>query len=112
MKQNVYSIYDRAVMDYAAPFFAVSDEAAFRAVKGAFSPQSQLCLYPSDYVIACLGSFDSETGHITPLVKELKEVKNLIPAILRQYALDGTYERGVEYEAKENPSAESQEVVF
>lgn len=106
MKQNIYSIYDRATMDYAAPFFAVSDEAAFRAVKGAFSPQSQLCLYPSDYVIVCLGSFDSESGHITSSVKELKEVKNLIPVALRQCALDGTYERGVEDEKKEDTPAQ------
>lgn len=107
MKQNVYSIYDRATMDYSTPFFAVTNEAALRAVKGAFNSQSQLVLYPSDYVIYVLGEFDSESGSILSIVKEVMEIKNLIPASLRQFALDGTYERGVEDEKTEDTPAQS-----
>lgn len=105
MKHNVYSIYDRATMDYSTPFFAVTDEAAIRAVKGAFNPQSQLILYPSDYVVYVLGEFDSESGSILSVVRELKEIKNLIPVSLREFALDGTFERGVEDEKTEDTSA-------
>lgn len=107
MKYNVYSIYDRATMDYSSPFFAVTQEAAIRTVKGAFNPQSQLVMYPSDYVIYLLGEFDSESGSILSVVREVKEIKNLIPISMRELALDGTFERGVEHEAKENSSAQS-----
>lgn len=107
MNYNVYSIFDRAAKDCSTPFVAVSDDAAFRVIKGAFNPQSQLVLYPSDYVVYLLGEFDSETGRIVSALKEVKEIKNLIPISMRELALDGTFERGVEHEAKENPSAQS-----
>lgn len=106
MKQKIYSIYDRATSDHAMPFVAGSDEAAFRLVKGSFAPQSQLVLYPSDYAIVQLGNFDSETGIIESEYKVVEEMSGLIPVFLRSCCLDGTFERGVENETKENSSAQ------
>lgn len=91
MKQNIYSIYDRATMEYAAPFFTTTDEAAIRAIRGAFGPQSQLVLYPADYVVKCIGIFDSETGAVESAVRQVEEIKTLIPVALREYCLDGTF---------------------
>lgn len=91
MKQNIYSIYDRATMEYAAPFFAMTDEAAIRAIRGAFGPQSQLVLYPADYVVKCIGFFDSETGAVDGAIRQVEEIKALIPVVLRDYCLDGTF---------------------
>lgn len=105
MKQKIYSIYDRATMEHTAPFFAHTEEAAYRAVRGSFSAASQLVLYPSDYVIVSLGDFDSEKGSIVPEYKVLEEIKALIPVTLREYALDGTFTGGVSDEKKENPPA-------
>lgn len=97
MKQNIYSIYDRATMEYAAPFFAPSDETAARCVRGAFDSHSQLVLYPADYVVKCIGSFDSETGTVDGAIRLVEEIKVLIPVALRKYCLDGTF-GGVESE--------------
>ena len=91
MKQNIYSIYDRATMEYAAPFFTTTDEAAIRAIRGAFGPQSQLVLYPADYVVKCIGSFDSETGTVDGAIRQVEEIRALIPVVLREYCLDGTF---------------------
>lgn len=91
MKQNVYSIYDRATMEHTAPFFSFTDEAAIRAIRGAFDMHSQLVLYPADYVVKCIGKFDSETGAIESAVRDVEEIKVLIPVALREYCLDGTF---------------------
>lgn len=106
MKKLVFSIYDRATMTYSDPFYAFSDEDCFRAVRGAFAPASQLVLYPSDYVICNLGSWDSSTGELVcdPVV-EIEEIKHLIPVGLREYALDGTFSGGVTNEKKEDSPA-------
>lgn len=105
MKQKIYSIFDRATSDHAMPFVAGTDEAAFRMVRGSFAPQSQLVLYPSDYVIVQLGIFDSETGDIELDYKVIEEIKALIPTGLREYALDGTFERGViDEKTKDTPA--------
>lgn len=91
MKQNIYSIYDRATMEYAAPFFANTDESAIRAIRGAFSAQSQLVLYSGDYVVKCIGSFDSESGTVESAIRDVEEIKALIPVALREYCLDGSF---------------------
>lgn len=92
MEQNIYSIYDRATMEYALPFFTTTDESAIRAIRGAFGPQSQLVLYPADYVLKCIGFFDSSTGIIENCEpRQVAEVKALIPVSLRECALDGTF---------------------
>lgn len=97
MKQNIYSIYDRATSEYAAPFFTANDESAIRAIRGAFSSQSQLVLYPSDYVVMCIGFFNSETGliDVDGSIRQVEEIKTLIPVALRDYCLDGTFTGGV-----------------
>lgn len=105
MKQKIYSIFDRATSDHSLPFVAGTDEAAFRLVRGSFAPQSQLVLYPSDYALVQLGNFDSETGIIEPEYKVIEEIKALIPSMLRENALDGTFERGVSDEkTKDTPA--------
>lgn len=106
MNQRIYSIFDRATSDHAMPFVAATDEAAFRMVRGSFAPQSQLVLYPADYAIVQLGNFDSETGIIEPEYKVVEEIQALIPSMLRNNALDGTFERGVSDETKKDTPAQ------
>lgn len=92
MKKVLYSIYDRATMNYSDPFYALGKEDAVRAIRGAFGASSQLVLYPADYVICELGSFDSASGVLdVKSIVEVEEIKNLIPVGLRQYCLDGTF---------------------
>lgn len=105
MKQNIYSIYDRATMEFTAPFFTMSDEAAIRAVRGSLSSQSQLVLYPADYVLRFLGEFDSETGVIETCVRDVEEIKVFIPIGLRKYALDGTFGGDSDGKEKEDSPA-------
>lgn len=108
MRKNVYAIYDRATMTYSDPFYAFNDEDCFRAVRGAFAPNSQLVLYPSDYVVCVLGCWDSNEGSlVASCPSEVKEIKNLIPVGLRKCALDGTFNGGEIYEEKKDSAAQS-----
>ena len=102
MKQKIYSIFDRPTQEHALPFVAATDEAAFRMVRGSFAPQSQLVLYPSDYAVVQLGNFDSETGIVVSDYKVVEEIKALIPVSLRECALDGTFNGGVESETQKD----------
>lgn len=99
MKNIIYSIFDKATQEHAAPFVAQNDDSAFRLVRGSFSSQSQLVLYPSDYSLVQLGSFDSSTGIVEAEYKVIEEIRALIPVQLRDAALDGTFSGGVGNEA-------------
>lgn len=92
MVNGVYSIYDRATKLYAQPFFAQTDDVAIRIVRGSFSPQSQLVLYPSDYDLMFLGTFDDSNGVIGhDNARIVEHIRELMPVGLRSVALDGTF---------------------
>lgn len=92
MVNGIYSIYDKATKIYAQPFYAQSDEVALRIVRGSFSLQSQLVLYPADYDLIYLGTFDDATGVIVHDDNRIVEhIRELMPVGLRSAALDGSF---------------------
>ena len=95
MNIQIYSIYDKTAKSYSQPFYAANDDCAVRILVGSFDERSQLVLYPSDYVLCHLGSFDDTSGLITSdEVKTVSRVSWLIPDKLKSFARDGTFERG------------------
>ena len=95
MNVQIYSIYDKKACSYSQPFYAANDECAVRILVGSLNESSQLVLYPSDYVLCHLGSFDETSGLITSdEVKTVSRVSCLVPDRLQCSALDGSFERG------------------
>lgn len=63
MKQNIYSIYDLKAKTYYAPFYSENDVLASRTVAAALlQGDTTLSVFPQDYQLRWLGSFDTDTG--------------------------------------------------
>lgn len=68
MKHNVYSIYDSAAKAYFPPFFLHTEGMALRGFTDAVNdPNSQVGKHPKDYDLFQIGTFDDNTGQLTPL---------------------------------------------
>lgn len=68
----VFSVFDSKAGSFSTPFFSVNKAVALRDFGQAVNDQkSQLFLYPEDYILFELGSFDDSTGvissHSTPI---------------------------------------------
>lgn len=72
MKFNFYSIRDRLMGIYLAPFTSRGDVDAVRQVKMSFSnPEIRHTpIYASshDYDLFCVGSFDDESGEVSTII--------------------------------------------
>ena len=84
MKLNLYSIHDRLMGVYLAPFPARGDVDACRQIAGTLKDpqmaQAAIVVSPQDYDLACVAVFDDETGEMTsqrPTV--VKRVAELVP---------------------------------
>lgn len=88
---NLYCLYDSKVKEFVTPFFAPSDDHASQVVRNSFAKNSHLVLYPSDYSLYIMASFDETTGDITPDKREILSISHIIPLSLRKYCLDGTF---------------------
>lgn len=90
-----YSIYDRKSNSYAPSFEAPNNDVALRMVVSSLSEQSNLVLYPSDYVLVKLCDFDNETGETIKydgsFVKVVAEVNSIINDKFKAFALDGSF---------------------
>ena len=65
---NFYCIYDSTAAVYYPPFTFKIDQQAIRAFAVTMdSPNSNMSLFPQDYSLYCLGSFDEITGMLQPL---------------------------------------------
>lgn len=68
MKLNLYSIFDRKMNIYLAPFPSRNDVDAVRNVQSGFnSPQMRetpIFQNPEDFDLCLIGSFDDESGQI------------------------------------------------
>lgn len=68
MKIRLYSIKDRLLGAYLAPFSARADVEAVRQLRASMQDpsmaKSQLVLAPQDYSLHYIATFDDETGHI------------------------------------------------
>lgn len=67
MKKEMYSIFDKKAGLYAAPFVDINKGSAIRAI-GEFIKRGDhtAAKYPEDFQLVHLGSFDEESGEVTP----------------------------------------------
>jgi hypothetical protein len=71
MKQQAFSIYDKASGTYANPIFAPTKGVAIRSFTDeANNTQSMLNKHPEDYFLYYMGEFDQETGTFTQVKLE------------------------------------------
>lgn len=65
---KIYSIFDAAAEAYMQPFFAKTNGLALRIFADTISSEkSVLHAHPGDFTLFEIGSFNEETGEITPL---------------------------------------------
>lgn len=65
MKQYVYSIYDSKAEAYLRPFFTTTKGLALREFVAAANETGQpLNMYPSDYTLFEMGTYDTQSGRI------------------------------------------------
>lgn len=68
MKIGIFSVYDSKAESYLAPFYAPNGSVACRSLQQATQdPSHPFCLYPEDYTLFEIGSFEDETGELTNL---------------------------------------------
>lgn len=71
MQLQVFSVYDRAAMQYGHPFYMVNVPAATRAFIDAFdNERSMLAKHPDDFDLRLIAKFDDETGKFEQLPAE------------------------------------------
>lgn len=67
---NIYSIYDLQIRAYSQPYYSHTNGSALRAFSDHVNdPQSQPNKHPEDYQLFHLGTFNDETGELTPTTK-------------------------------------------
>lgn len=67
MMLRVYSVFDRKALSYANPFYAVNDASAVRIVSDAAGDdQTSLSRHPNDYVVYCIGEYNTDKGELVP----------------------------------------------
>lgn len=65
---NIYTIYDVKAEAYLTPFFLQNDAILKRIILDTLSdPEHLFAKHPEDYVVFKCGTFDDQTGDITPL---------------------------------------------
>lgn len=81
---RIISIFDKGAGYYGTPVFAPSAYAALRSVKDLLSdPKSTLSLYPDDFHVYEVGSFDDSLGLITPHPHpvSLSSIREMLPTV-------------------------------
>lgn len=71
---NIYSLYDTKTMTYNKPFIEPSDTVAMRSLRmevNRADPNNVLYMFPEDYRLYRVGSFDTDTGNIDTVAPEL-----------------------------------------
>lgn len=77
----IYTVYDKKGCVHTAPFFSVNDASAVRAVGNAANDsRTDLCNYPGDFALYCVGQFDPDNGTVSGFVpvKFIVEIASLI----------------------------------
>jgi hypothetical protein len=68
----LYSIFDSKVNSFAPPFVATNDQEAIRMFKTSINyGESTLNMYPEDFDLFRLGSFNSESGTFDSQLEKL-----------------------------------------
>ena len=67
MQPKIYSVFDVQAEAFGQPFFMQTDGIALRSFnEAAQNPQTEISKYPDDYVLYNIGTYDDDTGIITP----------------------------------------------
>lgn len=67
MKSNIYTVFDIKAKVYTLPFYAMNHEVAIRSFRQKVNePGHQFNLYPEDYALYFIGSFDDQNAILTP----------------------------------------------
>lgn len=62
---KLFSVYDKKVAAYAAPFLSRTSGEAIRNFTELASGDNLVGKYPEDYSLMCIGEFDESSGIIT-----------------------------------------------
>lgn len=71
MTKHMYSIHDLKAKIWNPPFIASNDEEAQRMVMTAMLGESQLSMYPEDFRLYVLGTYNQDTGQIEGIIPDL-----------------------------------------
>lgn len=74
MKHTVYSIHDTRVEEWSMPFFQPTDQHAIRSFTTAVNTDDKnnmLNVYPRDFMLYKIGTFETDTGMLNPCNPEL-----------------------------------------
>lgn len=64
---NLYSVFDSKSRIFCNPFVSHNDQTALRDfARAAIDPSLEIGKYPSDFSLHLIGSFDRQTGFLTP----------------------------------------------
>lgn len=77
----IYSIFDKKANVHRTQFFASDDASAVRTVGNAANDnRTDLCNYPNDFALYCIGEFDINNGVVSGFVpvKFIVEVGSLV----------------------------------
>jgi len=67
MEKHLFTVYDSAAGAYLDPFVAPSIEFAIREFRQVVNKEGhQFNLYPEDYTLFHIGSFDPQSGNLMP----------------------------------------------
>lgn len=76
---RIYTIRDSKMEAYLQPFFAVNDAIAIRYIEQAMTDdQHAFRLYPEDYSLFDIGTFNDETAEVIPDPSSGRHVTRLI----------------------------------
>jgi len=65
MLKKIYSVYDRKVEAYGTPFVQQNEALAIRSFERAYlNPELDFSLFPEDYSLFELGTYNEDTGQI------------------------------------------------
>lgn len=67
MQKYLFSVYDVKANAFSNPFVAVNSNVALRSfATAANDANSEICQYPTDFILYQIGSFDDLSGILTP----------------------------------------------
>ena len=77
----IYSVFDKKASVHTAPFFCANDASAVRAVGNAANDsRTDLCNYPYDFALYCIGEFNPDNGFVSGItpVRFIVEIGSLV----------------------------------
>lgn len=77
--KQIFCIYDTVSGVFGAPALLINELQADRLMRAHLSKDgSDMQMFPSDYIMYCLGSFDPEKGAIVPKVERLFSARDVL----------------------------------